>query len=230
MLDSVTAKKINSFFHYGLEERAKESILSGNVGSVRSETEAFLREISEIPLAYFMEYIYCNCRREPILAADVFQFSNIDDATINVCEAVCLNGNEGLSCRQIGRLLLNDGIERNEDAFNKYGENHIKTAEALGLAFKINRRCYYISGTGIVFYTLPVDVREKLLNRLILRNKLITQLILVANYGVVDLEAFLYDLSASTYIRRKTNIKRIISVLTDSKEYDFSFMKNNIVY
>ena len=100
----------------------------------------------------------------------------------------------------------------------------------MGLAFKDNSKTYYLSAWGCVFDELSNDAQEKFLLRLIIRNKLITQLFIAASQGAFDLEAFLYDLSKSTYLRRRTNINRIIEWLNASQEYDFSTLTQNIKY
>ncbi len=222
-------KLLRSFFNYEHEEKTKTSILEGKFANLEELTDTYLHELISIPISCFVEYIVQNCKREPIMAADVFQFSDIKDATTNICQVVCTQGNPGLCFQDIGHMLLDDNISRSHTAFNKYGENHIKTAEALGLAFRTGKRQYYLSSTGLCFCKLANDLRSKLLTRLVLRNKLIAQLVLAAANGPFELETFLYDLSESTYLRRRTNIKYIISMLLDSLEYDFSFMANNII-
>lgn len=229
MTSSVYSKQLKSFFKYEHEENTKNYILSGNIVDIDNLSDNYVNELVNIPLDCFVDYIMHNCKREPIMASDVFQFSDINDATINVCNAICTHENTGLCFQEIGRMLLDDGVPRSQTAFNKYGENHIKTAEVLGLAFKTGKRQYYLSSTGVAFCKLPENVREKLLVRLILRNKLIVQLVLVAANGPFELDAFLYDLSESTYLRRRTNIKYVISILLASPEFDFSFLANNII-
>ncbi len=221
-------QQLTAFFKYELEESTKENILSGNISPILNTTRNYIDELIAIPVNCYVDYITVCCKREPIMASDVFQFSDIEDATINVCEAVCKH-NVGCSMQEIGSLLLDDGIQRSPTALNKYGENHIKTAEAFGLAFRANRRQFFLTATGIIFCSLSQDKREKLLIRLILRNKLMVQLILAATNGVFELDAFLYDLSKSTYLRRRTNIKRIIALLQTSTEFDFSFLSSNII-
>lgn len=222
-------KALRSFFKFEYEDKTKNSILAGSFEDLEESTGSYLNELINIPLSRFVEYIVQNCKREAIMAADVFQFSDIQDATSNICQAICSQGNTGLCFQDIGQMLLDDSITRSQTAFNKYGENHIKTAEALGLAFRTGKRQYYLSSTGLCFCKFPKDLRDKLLTRLVLRNKLIVQLVLAAANGPFELETFLYDLSESTYLRRRTNIKYIICMLLESPEYDFSFMANNII-
>ena len=49
---------------------------------------------------------------------------------------------------------------------------------------------------------------------LILRSKLVERLIQASQNGKVDLRSFLYMLSDTTYIRRSSNIKRVLAYLS----------------
>ena len=228
MKDSIHSKQLDSFFKYEFEEKTKVNILNGTTTGIEQQASDYLKELANIPLSCFVDHITSTCKREAIMASDVLQFSDINDATINVCSVICAKDNTGLCFQDIGKMLLDDNIPRSQTAFNKYGENHIKTAELLGLAFKTGKRQYYLSSTGVAYCKLPADVREKVLVRLILRNKLFVQLVLVASNSTFELETFLYDLSESTYLRRRTNIKFVINLLLASPEYDFSFLASNI--
>lgn len=229
-MDSVTKKQLTEFFECKFELSLEKYILNNTFDSHRHEVISYIEGINRIPICEFIEYIRTYCKRQPIMAADVFQFSDFDDATINLCTRIIRVGNNGLKFKDIARLLLADDVPRNDIALNKYGENHIKTAESMGLAFKDNSKTYYLSANGCVFIELPEDSKQKFLLRLIIRNKLITQLFLAAIQGPFDMEAFLYDLSKSTYVRRRTNINRVLEILKTSQEYDFSQLIQNIKY
>ena len=83
---------------------------------------------------------------------------------------------------------------------------------------------------GMMLNKISEDKRNKLLTRLILKNKLIMQMLLVSSKGSFDLEAFLYDLSEKTYQRRRSNVKAVVSLLEASDEYDFKSLTENIKY
>ena len=222
------ANEIKSFFNYETDKLLQKRMLQGNCVSWTSDAIAYIHAIINVPIESFIEYIE-SLKRQPIVAADVFQFSDFDNATKNLCSKINCTENAGLNFLEIGKLLQNDGVVRKDGAYTKYGENHIKMAEAIGLAFK-NERIYYLSPLGCVFNNLSEEDKNKLLIRLILRNKLISQLILVASKGELGLEAFLYDLSESTYLRRKSNIKYVFEILNSSVEYDFVNITKNIKY
>lgn len=229
-MDSICRKRLAEFFNYDYEHKLEEKILNGIFFTVKEKTFDYVKKIIDIPMHAFVEYISENCKRQPIIAADVFQFSNFDDATIHICSQIQAVNNPGIKLKKVAQLLFSDNIQRNDGALTKYGENHIKTAESLGLAFRDSTKKYYLSAIGCIFSELEEKDRTKLLVRLIIRNKLITQLFIEALNSQFDLEAFLYDLSPSTYIRRRTNINKVIQIINNSNEYDFSSITKNIIY
>ena len=100
-------------------------------------------------------------------------------------------------------------------------ENHLKTAESLGLLYELTH-VYFLSCIGYVTDLLNDNQREKLLLRLVLRNKLVRALYLASKNGTVNLRQFFYMLSDSTYTRRRSNVRSILSILEKNKEFDFS--------
>ena len=176
---------------------------------------------------HHMEYIK-SIKRQPIDPSDVFQFSSFENATDNLCSIIVCTENAGLNSVEIGKLLMNDGVPRTETAFRKYGENHIKVAEAIGLAFKDNAS-YYLSPIGCVYDKLSDTEKSKLLTRLLLRSKLISQLLSTALKGPFSMESFLYDLAESTYRRRRYNVRFVIEKLNDAEEYSFAPITSNII-
>ena len=232
-LQMENAKKIEflqKFFSYSIDDEMNKLILMGRAFDIKKEAESYLNNILEIPLDEFVSFIMQHIPREYILAADTFQFSDFEDATINVCNVIDTLGNNGVAFKEIGIKLLNDQGKRKDLALRKYGENHLKAAMLLGLVFKGDNRLYYLSAVGGVFKEATKDYREKLLCRLVIRNKLIRQIISKASQGEFELETFLYDLSESTYIRRKPNIKYVLEILRGCDEYDFTNILDNISY
>lgn len=223
-------EQLKNFFNFELDKKINISIMNNEFDSVKTDVMEYIYSIVNIPIEYFVTYINDNCDCEAIMASDVFQFSSLNDATYNICLMIKSIGNPGLKFKKIGELLLNDGKNRTDVALNKYGENHIKTAESLGLAFRNDQKYYYLSGLGMLYCDLIANIQQKLLTRLVLRNKLIIQILILAKNEKLNLETFLYDLSRTTYVRRKSNVKRIIKILDDSNEYEFKYIIDNIVY
>ena len=225
-----TQKVLKEFFNYAYEHSHEQEMLRCSFVTIKEETLNYIDTVIDIPLDMFIEYLSSCCKRQPIVAADVFQFSDFDDATQRICSKLCAINNPGVKFKKAGELLLDDDGSRNDIALCKYGENHLKTAEVLGLVFRDTTKTYYLTSTGSAFCQLNDEKKKKLLIRLIVRNKLISQLIVAALNGPFELEPFLYDLSKSTYLRRRTNINRVLAILNDSKEYDFLSITKNIKY
>lgn len=97
----------------------------------------------------------------------------------------------------------------------------------MSLLHNINNT-YFLSCIGYIFCDLDKEQQTKLLTRLVLRNKLIIRLLRASKNGKVNVREFLYMISDSTYIRRRSNIKSILNLLTRSDEYDFSNFINNL--
>ncbi|WP_295093893.1 hypothetical protein [Ruminococcus sp.] len=127
----------------------------------------------------------------------------------------------------IGKLLLNDDIIRTDGAYIKYGENHAKTSSALGLSFEMSH-ITFVSCIGMVANEISDYDKEKLLVRLILRNKLIWRMYSATKKGNLNVRSMFYMLSDSTYTRRKSNLSTVLKLLNNSLEYDFSSFTDNV--
>lgn len=189
----------------------------------------YIDHIVSIPIPEFLNYIYSDKDSVSITAKDVFQFSNLEDATTNLCCKLIDIDNPGIAFIDAGKMLQADGISRKPGADTKYGENHLKTAEILGLVYELTK-VYFLSCIGMIYPKLLDEDREKLLVRLILRSNMVRRLVNATKNGNVQLRQFLYMLSDSTYIRRRSNVRSIFSVLKTSGEYDFSSIIDQISF
>ncbi len=218
---------IESFFSRNYENKINKNILYYEFS--QGEVEVYVKDVINEPVQGYIDYIESIQEREVIRAEDVFQFSNFKDATDNFCEKIKEIDNPGLSHLEIGKLLQDDGKDRTDGAYIKYGENHAKLAKELGLAFELCNT-YYLSGVGYVYEEMALEDRERLLVRLILRSKIVTRLYQASKNGKVNLRQFLYTLADSTYVRRRSNIKKVMGYLVASPEYDFKEFIDFIVF
>ena len=156
------------------------------------------------------------------------QFSDFDDCTVKMCKILKDAGDKGFGHLEIGKLLENDGIERKDGAYIKYGENHSKTATQLGLLNQMSNR-YFLSCLGYIFNDLSDENKEKLICRLILRNKHVRRLVYKCYFNekvsYCDETGFL---SQKTMLRRKSNVKKVINILKENKEYDLKEILSKI--
>jgi len=86
---------------------------------------------------------------------DVVQFSNFEDCTCKLVKVLYFSGNKGYSYEEVGGILLD--AKRKNLALKKYGENHSKTANVLGLTkiIKINNKTQvFLTNLGIYYYSL----------------------------------------------------------------------------
>ena len=144
--------EIQDFFSRVLEDSINKRFIES--GSAREATEAtqYINDLIAIPYDDFLAFIMNTTELPFVLSSDVPQFSSIDSATIKICTLLSSLAPIGYTFEEIGKILQPG---RTEDvlANKKYGENHVKTAESLGLAFSNNRK-YYLSAIGYVFPSL----------------------------------------------------------------------------
>ena len=216
---------VEKFFSKQYEEKINKDILFYNFP--QEEVRGYVEQVIAEPLPRFLAYMDKLSERVRIESGDIFQFSDLDDGTTVFCEKMSRTDNPGMKFIDIGRLLLDDGKDRKDGALVKYGENHAKTAEMLGLSFELCKT-YYLSGIGYIYVELSKEQQDRFLTRLVLRNKLITRLYQATKNGNVNMREFMYMHSDSTYVRRKSNVKKIINILKLSEEYDFNTFVDKI--
>lgn len=220
---------LDAFYSRTYENDINKKMLYYNYDFPTEEVENYVRQILCVPVEQFIQRDITMETTEAITPKDVFQFSTLEAGTDHICQVLNEAGNPGVTFIQAGKLLLDDGSQRKDMAYIKYGENHLKTAEALGLLYELTRT-YFVSCVGMIYLNLNEEDRKKLNVRLFLRNKFIARLIKATASANVDARQFLYMLSDATYIRRKSNIKCILRYLQESNEYDFSSLIERIIF
>lgn len=220
---------LDAFYRRTYETDINKKMLYYDYVFPMEEVEDYVQQIISVPIEQFVQRDIDIETMEAITPKDVFQFSTLEAGTDQVCFVLNNAGNPGVTFIEAGKLLLDDGKLRKDTAYIKYGENHLKTAEALGLLYELTRT-YFVSCIGVVYLQLNEEDRKNLLTRLFLRNKFIARLIKASATARVDARQFLYMLSDATYVRRKSNIKCILRYLLESTEYDFSKVANNIYF
>lgn len=221
---------LDLYFSRKKEMEFNKLMLSVGYKEIEEDVRIYVDNICSIPVKIVLDYINNKCPKYIIEAKDVYQFSKFKDTTDGVCSVLLKNNSEGIGYKELGERLQNDGKERTDLAKAKYGENHFKMAEELGLGFREGRHDCYLSAIGNLFLEMEEETKRCLLTRLILRSKLIVRLYKEASKGEVRLEILLYDLSESTYIRRRTNVRTVIEELKKTTEFDFEYFATKIIY
>ena len=208
--------------------RVNDDLLNAQVVKAGSANDYFstlqyVNDIITTPFDIFLDHIKGEIDLPFVLSSDVPQFSSIDSATIKFCTLLAVLPSVGYTFEEIGRVLQPG---RTEDVWanRKYGENHAKTAELLGLSFSIERK-YCLSAVGHVFPDLSSDQQDQLLSRMVLRNPLVFNVFHKLLNGLnVSIEDEISFLSESTIKRRKNNtliICRLVGLNKDVRVQEY---------
>lgn len=211
---------LDIFFTSQFEKSINSQMLDYDFVFPKKQVQEYVENLCSIPVENYLDYIENFSKVCSLSSRDIFQFSNVDDATKKMCKIVKENNDPGLKHLDIGKLLLNDGKVRNNVAYTKYGENHAKFAENLGVMHSLDS-VFFLSCIGQILDELDEKEYDILLIRLFLRLRLVQKLYLESINGMVDLRNCLSVLSDSTYLRRASNVKTVLKILRKSNEYNF---------
>lgn len=146
-----------------------------------------------------------------IKASDIPQFSDLDDCIFKVPYILLNSGLDCISYEKMGYYLRNK--PRSIVADRKYGENHIKTTEQLGLcSIRINHMACSTAFTK-AFYHLEKEKQKRLVPKLCLYIPII-QNYFIQGCSTELIEKSLSILSESTITRRRPNINTLIETVT----------------
>lgn len=146
---------------------------------------------------------------QQITKANITQFSDID-AVIRVLQIVDA-ADDDVDFLYVG-YMFNKGAK--EGAQRKYGENHIKLAIQMGL---LTTRPFKLTPLGKKYLTLNDEERKVINPKLYLRVPVVQKIILCAESGYTDgTKILLETLKESTAIRRRSNIKTMLTRIIDT--------------
>ena len=132
-------------------------------------------------------------------------------------------GDEGFTRLEIGKMLENDGKQRKDEAFYKYGENHAKTACQLGLVHSMSN-IFFLTCIGACINDLPIETSEAFISRICLRNNLIKRFVRrIKTNGQANYFAEVGFLQRSTAIRRCSNVRTVIEFITSHADTEGFF-------
>ncbi len=162
-----------------------------------------------------------------VVSNNIPQFSDSEDI-YKVMRVVLDSEIVDLSYEKIGYFLCPKGAK--SGAQTKYGENHYKLAAQLGLVTP--NKPLSTTDLGIAYYlTEDSDKRKEMLKRLVMRIPIIQQVLLCADSQLVDMSEYMCRfLSQSTMLRRRSNMRELLSYLMDISEVPMQHRLNNIVW
>lgn len=154
-----------------------------------------------------------NDKGELILSSNISQFSDFDDVD-KVVDIMIRSGIDHITYKQLGYFL--NGKNRSGDAQQKYGENHYKLTEQLGLvSIGDNNRANFL-GSAYMRISSSRD-KEMLKTKLLLRIPVIQELLIVSKTRRIDItELLLKYLSESTMLRRRSGLRKLLQRLLDT--------------
>jgi len=214
---------INDFYLKAREDSINKLFVESGASRDTSAAKEYVEELISIPFGSFLSHIKETTELPFVLSSDVPQFSSIDAATHKICSTLAQLPPTGFSFEEIGKILQpghTDVVYANK----KYGENHVKTAESLGLTLSDNRK-YYLSAMGYIFPSLSKYQQDQLISRTVLRNSLVYNVLYkVLNGQAVSVLEEISFLSESTAKRRKNNsliFCRLIGLNRDTPVQDY---------
>ena len=219
---------LDLFFSKSFEENIDKEMLNYDYIFPYEKIKEYVYMILAVPLHAFIEkvrskvYLAISCK-------EITQYSSLTDATSRYCQVLDENGDKGYKFEDVGRLLLNDGINREIGAYRKYGENHSKTACQLGLAQNIYNN-FYLSSLGKVFNILDDTEKKALLARTILRNPLYGRVFSLIETQDVNISQLCQSLSTSTIVRRRSNVLKLCKIVSDEYQREGNNLEHIISF
>ncbi len=152
----------------------------------------------------------CDCivsiTQKPVTKYNIPQYSNYENGTSEMIKYLRMSGDFGPSYTEVGEHFLLSG--HNSSAYTKYGENHSKLADLLGVAVikKEDRKRIYLSEIGKIIEQLKYEDQKDCFAKLAVRIPIVQRALKLDIKTSAGLEVLLNDyLSPSTALRRKKN-------------------------
>lgn len=194
------------FFNRTIENSINDQMMEYSYVFPYEKMKDYVMKLCSISYVDYLDYLDKICPSFNITSEDITQISNFKSCEIDFCKK--LSGvRRALTSIDVGVILQNDGIVREDGANNKYGENHAKGALQLGLAQK-RYGYWYLSCLGKLYPTLNVETREALIARTILRNNLYAALLM----NLRNHDTCLENIWESSGLTEKTKVRRRPSV------------------
>ena len=180
---------------------------------------AFFLKLDEMKFTEILDLISIDFHPFVLEMGDIPEFSSFRH-TLDVPQVIIESGRPCANWKELGYLL--DPKEKRDASHRKYGENHGKIAEKLGLCYtkKYNGNdCFFISSLGFAFYKLSSETQERIAPKLVLRTKI------MQNYYVQGCPSNMMDdwlslfQSPHTRARRHSNCVKFIKI-TQKMYYD----------
>ena len=172
--------------------------------------------VNSIPIETYISLIDGKKYTDEIEAKQVPQFSDFSDGAYRLPELLEFSP-EGMRFEEVGYQLVKSPTE---GAGTKYGENHSKLAQIMGLV-EISKRPSTVRSTALGKYLIKFMPEDKndFLRRMVLREYIIQKMISESKDDLLSYRQVVKNLSAATAIRRRNNVRVLLEfVLNNTKE------------
>lgn len=203
---------IKFFFSQENEKMINEKILDDIDYIVpKDRILEYINKIIDIPYTDFITYLKDTPNNQEIDSSHITQCSSFTACESYLCKALIRENNLGFEYEEIG-ILLSEFISSNKScALRKYGENQIKTASQLGLAFEYYNH-WYLNCLGYVYLDLDQERRTSLLARTLLRDPLYAKILTDITQRDIYLKSYMGFLSTTTINRRIPSVCKLLSI------------------
>ena len=186
-----------------------------------------LQEVSNVSFDDLLTLIDSFDTSTMLSSYDVPQFSNID-AIDRVAVIFVSSGLPSFKAEQLGYYLLHHD-DATPEANRKYGENHGKAADLLGLA--CFAKDYFPSVLTAAYISIkPLSLQTEIRAKLLLRLKVVQYLLQRSKCEYINGYDCLRHLARSTMVRRGQSLRRIFQVLASRGNISLQQRANNIYW
>lgn len=207
-----TDELLEEFFEYSFEEVITEDMLERDYVFPLSKVEGYVMQIITTPYQCFIDYVYTHYCNKPIETSCIPQISNYDASTRGVCQVMKGRNDPGLEYMELGVSLFSDDTPRNDSAYLKFGENHVKGACFHGLTHVLYKK-WFLTCLGYVYSDLDDEMRQYLSARTLLRNPFFHIIVRDAVEHDVNIQKYMAGLKPSTQVRRSSSCMHFFNVI-----------------
>lgn len=172
----------------------------------------YVANVIDVPYADYLKYITDHPSNDFITPTDITQSSCFAACETEMIDVFLSEDNRGLDFKSIGKHFTKYVKSNKDGAYRKYGENQVKTAAQLGLAYEYFKH-WYLNSVGYVYNELGQEDKMSLLARNILREPLYASMICDIQQHDIDIVSYMDCLdSEETKARRYENVKCLLDI------------------
>lgn len=228
---------MDAFYSYSYEHEYNRRIVEDdNVEVPVNEIKEFMVSLINIPLTEIYSYLELQNVPRNTIVNEISQCGKLSSCTDDLCAILYEMEHKGASTVQIGRdtKFCNSLRVHNQSAWSRYGNKQVKTAQLLGLSFKV-KRLWFLSCYGYVYvHQLTKIQQKKFLLRALLRNPFYAFFFLHVRMKEQNLSDYMPGLSLSTQSMRSRAVMKLLQIGLDEmkqsgiKYYDIKVPRYNL--